>query len=61
MATVNIANGAAAFATSQLSAGAHSVTATYSGDAANSSCDVGDLSQTVNAPRRSPARWSIRF
>ncbi len=46
-ATIN--NGKATFATSALAAGAHSITANYSGDSNDNSSVSGAVSQTVNA------------
>jgi large repetitive protein len=48
LATVPVSNGAAAFSTSALSAGSHSLTVTYSGDAAYSASTSAVVTETVN-------------
>ncbi len=48
LGSMSLSNGAAAFSISTLSAGAHSLTATYSGDANNAASTSAAVTQTVN-------------
>jgi hypothetical protein len=48
--TVAVTSGAAAFSTSQLTQGTHSITASYSGDANDTAATSTALAQTVNPP-----------
>lgn len=50
LATIALASGTAAYTTSALSVATHSMTAVYSGDAANAASTSAVLSQTVNQP-----------
>jgi hypothetical protein len=50
LSTVTVNSGGAAFATSQLVAGAHSITASYSGDNSDTAVTSAVLTQTVNVP-----------
>jgi hypothetical protein len=50
LGTSNIVGGIATFVTSALSTGAHSITATYNGDAGNNPMTSAALVQTVNVP-----------
>jgi hypothetical protein len=55
LGTVTVSSGRAALATSQLAAGAHPITAVYSGDTTDSAAISAVLTQTVNVPPPSPA------
>jgi RHS repeat-associated protein len=52
-----VLNGAASFNTLGLAAGAHSVTAVYSGDASNLTSTSPALTQTINATALPPMKW----
>jgi hypothetical protein len=49
LGTVNVSSGSAALSTSALSVGAHSITASYSGDSFDTAATSAALQQTVNA------------
>lgn len=66
--TATLASGVATFSTSQLSAGNHAVSATYSGDTLNASATSSVLTQTVNAPALAcrvvytvTTQWNVGF
>ncbi len=53
--TVTMSNGAAAFATSTLTAGTHSLTATYSGDTTNAASTSAPVTEVINSATNTAA------